>query len=143
MKGVPLLFDTALHAAHVCWCGDWLQVGTPEEDVNLMEDRKTKVTLAVQEVRDSLVGELDRIRGARSRSGSLDAPMLLDMQALLMPALCFVPWTQGYYCKVQGLLSGLCWEARTPQGLLGNQQGMRQLRAIARQMLHADKDSQE
>jgi len=54
------------------------QVGTPEEDVNLMEDRKTKVTLAVQEVRDSLVGELDRIRGLPDLKGKARALRAFD-----------------------------------------------------------------
>ena len=55
-----------------------LQVTTPEEDVNMMEDCKTKVTLAVQEVRDSLVGELDRIKSALFISTHVPFDMLIS-----------------------------------------------------------------
>jgi len=54
------------------------QVTTPEEDVNMMEDRKTKVTLAVQEVRDSLVGELDRIKSLPDLKGKARALRSFD-----------------------------------------------------------------
>ena len=43
-----------------------LQAFTPEEEARSVEERKTKVTLTVQETRDALVSKLNDIDGAHS-----------------------------------------------------------------------------
>ena len=71
-----------------------------------MEDRKTKVTLAVQEVRDSLVGELDRIRGGLSFNASLIAfPKMAD-HATLSCASAVLPGRASHGHLSRSLMGG-------------------------------------